>query len=238
MKSSESIKTIAAAMNAVRKDIKQPEKNAKNPFFKSDYVTLEGVVDAIDKALPKGFSYTQEVASEGNQVSVSTILMSDSGEWIQFDPLTMPVTKNDAQAFGSAETYARRYSLSAIFGVTSDLDDDGNKATKSAPKEQPRKQTRTRRPANQKPDPNLKAKQALAARIKTVAKEMSIPMKKLLSVAAAKAKVKDISHMTKDDINVLDHELTTELMEFRQSQKKQEDKTAEAGDDFLDDLEV
>lgn len=237
MKSSESIKTIAAAMNAVRKDIKQPEKNAKNPFFKSDYVTLEGVVDAIDKALPKGFSYTQEVASEGNQVSVSTILMSDSGEWIQFEPLTMPVTKNDAQAFGSAETYARRYSLSAIFGVTSDLDDDGNKATKSAPKEQPRKQTRTRRPANQKPDPNAKAKQNLKAQLKSISTEMKIAEKKLLLNAAEKAKVKDLSHMTKEDINALDHELTTELMEFRQNQKK-DDKATEAGDDFLDHLDV
>lgn len=237
MKSSESIKTIAAAMNAVRKDIKQPEKNAKNPFFKSDYVTLEGVVDAIDKALPKGFSYTQEVASEGNQVSVSTILMSDSGEWIQFEPLTMPVAKNDAQAFGSAETYARRYSLSAIFGVTSDLDDDGNKATKSAPKEQPRKQTRTRRPANQKPDPNAKAKQDLKVRLKAISTEMKVAEKKLLVKAAGKAKVNDLSHMTKNDLSALDHELTTELMEFQQSQQK-DDKATEAGDDFLDHLDV
>ena len=237
MKSSESIKTIAAAMNAVRKDIKQPEKNAKNPFFKSDYVTLEGVVDAIDKALPKGFSYTQEVASEGDQVSVSTILMSDSGEWIQFEPLTMPVTKNDAQAFGSAETYARRYSLSAIFGVTSDLDDDGNKATKSAPKEQPRKQTRTRRPANQKPDPNAKAKQDLKARLKAISTEMKVAEKKLLVKAAGKSKVNDLSHMTKNDLSALDHELTTELMEFQQSQQK-DDKVTESGDDFLDHLDV
>lgn len=237
MKSSESIKTIAAAMNAVRKDIKQPVKNAKNPFFKSDYVTLEGVVDAIDKALPKGFSYTQEVASEGNQVSVSTILMSDSGEWIQFEPLTMPVTKNDAQAFGSAETYARRYSLSAVFGVTSDLDDDGNKAAKSAPKEQPRKQTRTRRPANQKHDPNAKAKQDLKVRLKAISTEMKVAEKKLLVNAAGKAKVNDLSHMTKNDLSALDHELTTELMEFRQSQQK-DDKVTEAGDDFLDHLDV
>ncbi|EHO52243.1 hypothetical protein [Lentilactobacillus kisonensis] len=60
----------------------------------------------------------------------------------------------------------------------------------------------------------------------------------MLVNAAGKAKVNDLSHMTKNDLSALDHELTTELMEFRQSQKKQEDKTAEAGDDFLDDLEV
>lgn len=143
MERSESIAEISKALNTFRTAVKQPAKSASNPFFKSKYVALEGVVDAIDTALKDtGISYIQEATSEGNQVSVTTMLLHGSGEWIELAPLTLPVSKNDAQAFGSAETYARRYSLSAAFGITSDLDDDGNAATANAPKQQPTKPKR------------------------------------------------------------------------------------------------
>lgn len=143
MQLSEQINEIAKALNAFRQAVKQPPKDANNPFFKSKYVQLEGVVDAIDKALPNtGLSYTQDVTSEGSQVNVTTLIFHTSGQYIILGPLAVPVTKNDAQAFGSAETYARRYSLSAAFGITSDVDDDGNAAVNSFPKQAPRRQTR------------------------------------------------------------------------------------------------
>lgn len=144
MERSESIAEISKALNTFRTAVKQPVKSASNPFFKSKYVALEGVVDAIDSALKDtGLSYVQEATSEGNQVSVATLLLHESGEWIELTPLTLPVTKNDAQAFGSAETYARRYSLSAAFGITSDLDDDGNAASSNPPAQQPTKPKRS-----------------------------------------------------------------------------------------------
>lgn len=144
MERSESIAEISKALNTFRIAVKQPVKSASNPFFKSKYVALEGVVDAIDSALKDtGLSYVQEATSEGNQVSVTTLLLHESGEWIELTPLTLPVTKNDAQAFGSAETYARRYSLSAAFGITSDLDDDGNAASSNPPAQQPTKPKRS-----------------------------------------------------------------------------------------------
>lgn len=61
------------------------------------------------------------------------MLFDASGEYIIYNPLSMPVQRKDAQAFGSAETYARRYSLSAAFGVSASKDDDGQQATKAAP---------------------------------------------------------------------------------------------------------
>lgn len=144
MERSESIAEISKALNTFRTAVKQPVKSASNPFFKSKYVALEGVVNAIDSALKDtGLSYVQEATSEGNQVSVTTLLLHESGEWIELTPLTLPVTKNDAQAFGSAETYARRYSLSAAFGITSDLDDDGNAASSNPPAQQPTKPKRS-----------------------------------------------------------------------------------------------
>lgn len=239
MKTSESISEIAKALSEVRKNIKQPEKSANNPFFKSKYVMLEGVVDAIDKALPKGFAYTQEVTSDGNQISVSTILLHESGQYIQFDPLNVPVTKNDAQAFGSAETYARRYTLSAVFGVTSDVDDDGNSATKSAPHEAPHKRRGAPKKSS-KPMASQEDKDTLKDKIAALSKEMAMEPKPLTVASMKNAKVTSWKEMTKDDLSAMDHELTTELMEFRQkSEKKDSKKPAdESTDELWDKLNV
>lgn len=239
MKTSESISEIAKGLNEVRKNIKQPEKSANNPFFKSKYVMLEGVVDAIDKALPKGFAYTQEVTSDGNQISVSTILLHESGQYIQFDPLNVPVTKNDAQAFGSAETYARRYTLSAVFGVTSDVDDDGNSATKSAPKEAPHKRRGASKKSS-KPMASQEDKDTLKDKIAALSKEMAMEPKPLTVASMKNAKVTSWKEMTKDDLNAMDHELTTELMEFRQKNEKKDSNksTDESTDELWDSLKV
>lgn len=136
MRTSNETTKIFKALAAFRSVLKQPSKDANNPFFKSTYVTLDGVVKAIDEAIKgTGLSYSQEATSEGNQISVSTHVFHESGEFISYDPLTLPTTKADAQAFGSAVTYAKRYALGAVFGVTSDVDDDGNSTSgKNAPK--------------------------------------------------------------------------------------------------------
>ncbi|CAJ1227085.1 hypothetical protein LZY01_23720 [Levilactobacillus zymae] len=129
MEKSDSIKEIAKALHEFRTKVKQPKKEAKNPFFKKNYVDLEGVQKAIDDALPEGLSWGQEATSNERTVSVSTFILHSSGEFIIFAPLTIPANKQDAQQFGSAETYARRYSLSAAFGISSDIDDDGERAS-------------------------------------------------------------------------------------------------------------
>lgn len=141
MKTSESTQEIFKALAAFRKVLKQPVKDANNPFFKSDYVTLDGVVKAIDEAIDgTGLSYLQEAMSDENSVKVATYILHESGEHIKLDTLSLPVSKADAQGFGSALTYAKRYALSAAFGVTSDVDDDGNQAVKSTPKNNAKKQ--------------------------------------------------------------------------------------------------
>lgn len=136
MKLSESIDEIVKGLVKFRRQLVQPKKDANNPFFNSKYVTLDGVVRAIDDALEgTGITYTQEATSEGNFVSVATYILHESGQYLLFEPLTVPTTKADAQAFGSAETYARRYALAAAFGVASDIDDDANEVSgKNAPK--------------------------------------------------------------------------------------------------------
>ena len=130
MDMSESKNEIFKALNSFRTKLKQPKKDKTNPFFKSNYVDLSGVTKAIDEALEDtGLAFFQNpVKTETpNQVGIETIITHSSGQFIEFDPFVVPVGgKHDAQAFGSAKTYASRYSLATAFGVTDSVDDDGN----------------------------------------------------------------------------------------------------------------
>ncbi|EGE7116079.1 ERF family protein [Listeria monocytogenes] len=130
MKMSESVIELSVALSKFQEKVEQPAKTANNPFFKSSYVPLENVISAVKKHAPDlGLSYIQIPLTEENKVGVKTILMHSSGEFVEFDPFMLPLDKNTAQGAGSALTYARRYTLSAAFGIASDEDDDGNGAS-------------------------------------------------------------------------------------------------------------
>ncbi|HDC5635132.1 TPA: ERF family protein [Staphylococcus aureus] len=143
MNKSETVVEINKAMVAFRKEVKQPLKDKNNPFYKSKYVPLENVVEAIDKAAtPHGLSYTQWALNDvDGRVGVATMLMHESGEYIEYNPVFMNAEKNTPQGAGSLISYLKRYSLSAVFGITSDQDDDGNEA--SGKNNNPKQQTRT-----------------------------------------------------------------------------------------------
>ncbi|WP_281183091.1 ERF family protein [Staphylococcus schleiferi] len=145
MNKSESVVEINKAMVAFRKEVKQPLKDKNNPFFKSKYVPLENVVEAIDEAAtPHGLSYTQWALNDSDgRVGVATMLMHESGEYIEYDPVFMNAEKNTPQGAGSLISYLKRYSLSAIFGITSDQDDDGNAASGKQSKLEPKASSKT-----------------------------------------------------------------------------------------------
>lgn len=130
MQTSESITEIAKAMSAFQGEIKQPDKSADNPFFKSKYVPLNKVIAAFKESGPKhGLSFLQYPVNGEHSIGVETLLMHTSGEWIKFEPFFLPIDKPTAQGAGSATTYAKRYALSAALGIDSDEDDDGNQAS-------------------------------------------------------------------------------------------------------------
>jgi hypothetical protein len=135
MNKSESIAGLAAALAKAQGQMKGAIKDSANPFFKSKYADLASVVEAIRAAFSaNGLSYIQTVEpSEKDEVRVETTLLHLSGEWISCGVLSLPVSKVDAQGYGSALTYARRYSLSAAVGVAPE-DDDGNAASAAKPK--------------------------------------------------------------------------------------------------------
>lgn len=131
MKKSESIIKLSKALVEFQKEVKQPFKDADNPFFKSKYVPLEAVVEAIHNIAPKhGLSFTQwALNDDSGRVGVATLLLHESGEFIEYDPVFMTAEKQTPQGAGALITYLKRYTLSAIFGITSDQDDDGNQAS-------------------------------------------------------------------------------------------------------------
>jgi len=134
MQKSESIAGLAAALAKAQGAMKGAVKDSANPFFKSKYADLASVVEAIRVAFASnGLSYIQTVEpSDKDEVRVETTILHSSGEWISCGVLSLPVSKSDAQGYGSALTYARRYSLSAATGVAPE-DDDGNAASSAKP---------------------------------------------------------------------------------------------------------
>jgi len=131
MQTSASIDEIAVAMNQFQQKVEQPSKSADNPFFKSKYVPLENVIATIKKyATPNGLSYFQDtMTNEKGDIGIRTRIQHISGQFIETDILYLPNDKKNAQGAGSSITYARRYQLSAAFGIASDEDDDGNGAS-------------------------------------------------------------------------------------------------------------
>lgn len=128
---SESIQNLSKAMAEFQKVVKQPQKDADNPYFKSKYVPLESVVKTVtETGSPLGISFMQYTqVNENGDLGLCTMVMHSSGEYMEFPPLPIRPESNKPQATGSAITYARRYSLSSIFGIASEEDDDGNEAS-------------------------------------------------------------------------------------------------------------
>lgn len=138
------IKNISGAMAKFQEYLSAPKKNKDNPFFKSKYAGLDDDISAIKEvqvAHPElGISYTQDAStSDAGLPQVKTTIHHISGESLTFGPLALPVGKKDAQGYGSALTYARRYSLEAAFGIASE-DDDGNGAVQGPQVHTPRAQ--------------------------------------------------------------------------------------------------
>ena len=161
MNKSDNINELATALAKAQGAMRFAIKDANNPFFKSKYADLSSVVEAIRDALASnGLSYMQHLhQSEKHEVVVETVILHASGQWVSCGTVAIPVNKNDAQGYGSALTYARRYSLSAAVGVVAD-DDDGNAAAAAAPK-----QARTA----QQPTPMPEKVKAAASKAKSTA---------------------------------------------------------------------
>ena len=129
----ESFSKVAAALVKAQREFGPALKSSSNPHFKSRYADLAACVEAVIEGLNNnGIALMQRVSSYDSGVVVETVFVHESGEIINCGQLQVPATKQDAQGYGSALTYARRYSLMAACGIAPE-DDDGNAASKRPP---------------------------------------------------------------------------------------------------------
>lgn len=124
------IKQIAAALVKSQREFGPALKTSSNPHFKSRYADLSACVEAVIDALnANGIALVQQTHECESGVMVETVFVHESGETYSAGKLHVPAVKHDAQGYGSALTYARRYSLMAACGIAPE-DDDGNAASK------------------------------------------------------------------------------------------------------------
>lgn len=128
MKTSDKINELAESLAAAQPKIGIAIKNAVNPHLKNRYADLGAVWDACSDALKScGLAVVQmPQPSDDGKLHLETVLIHKSGQWIS-GVAVVPIAKQDAQGYGATLTYARRYGLAALLGITQD-DDDGERA--------------------------------------------------------------------------------------------------------------
>jgi hypothetical protein len=105
-------------------------KTSTNPHFRSRYADLSACVEAVIEGLNEaGIALIQRTSEDHVGVTVETVFVHESGEMLECGKLHVPASKQDPQGYGSALTYARRYSLMAACGIAPE-DDDGNAASR------------------------------------------------------------------------------------------------------------
>lgn len=121
---------LAKALIKVQRSLQPALKDSLNPFAKNTYASLKSIIDSCREALlDNGIwlcQYTVPVEN-GYLGLVSKLTHAESGQW-QASLLVMPLPKADPQGYGSALSYARRYSVSTIVGIVCE-DDDAELAT-------------------------------------------------------------------------------------------------------------
>ena len=166
MERSEQINELAAALAKAQGKFSPVVRSATNPTLGNRYATLDGVIDAIRKPLAEeSLSYVQLIGRRDEHITLTTMLMHESGQYIQteadINSLAGNRAVNDMEALGATLTYMKKYQLSAFLGLNTERDDDGNAAT-TKPKQ---KQQRTTVPqpsdGGAKPEPKAATEEAL-----------------------------------------------------------------------------
>ena len=111
----------------VQKQIGSLSKNAKNPFFKSQYLDLNTLLNEVKPLLEaQGLLLMQPI--EGKKVC-SVIYDAETNTNLAQSYMGIPENITDPQKLGSAITYFRRYTLKSLLAIAEE-DDDGNRAAK------------------------------------------------------------------------------------------------------------
>lgn len=133
--------SIFTALCKAQQNFKPAIKDTANPFFKSKYADLASIWDACKDALAANDLFVSQSTdlTETGPVLVTRVYHT-TGEYIESKTPIICAKQNDPQAFGSAMTYTRRYSLAAILGIITDDDDGEGAMVRTADKMQPKQQ--------------------------------------------------------------------------------------------------
>lgn len=135
MNTSEQTNELFTSLAKAQGEMGTAKLDGRNPFFNNArYATLSSIQEVYRLPLAKnGLGLIQCVESNDQGHFVVTRLTHSSGQWLE-SSLKLFITKQDMQGLGSAITYAKRYSVSSLLGISADEDDDGNHAAKSVKK--------------------------------------------------------------------------------------------------------
>jgi len=153
-------KTLYEAILRVQGELPKVSKSGSNPHFGSKFVTLDALMDAVLPVLNRnglvwttrpGYRPENETAVLRYQLTFKTALAGTAKDESLEGEMLLLAAKDDPQGQGAAITYARRYALTAVLGITADEDDDGNRAVKARQESQQR-QREARDPNRPMPD--------------------------------------------------------------------------------------
>lgn len=161
MQFSESVENIFKAMSIFQSIVEAPKKSATNKQFGTGYSELQDVIDAIQPAIKETkLSYLCGVVyNEKGHIGISVRICHESGEWILFPPIFIPLNAGNAQQVGSARTYAMRYALSTAFGLASETDDDGISISQQTTDDKQQTQQKKQQQSKKQAQPNNSAPQ-------------------------------------------------------------------------------
>ena len=140
----DSKQTLIDALVKAQSEMSHAAFDQTNPAFKNaKFASLKSVIDAVKPALnANGIAFIQKSVPMDHGIAVETVFYG-FGEELSTGPVPVPIDRENAHGFGSALTYAKRYSLAMACGVASDSDDDGNTAAKNSTGRKPQSVTKT-----------------------------------------------------------------------------------------------
>lgn len=229
MNKSESIKELAEALSELQGEI--TDVCPSNKGHRHDYADLSDMLKVARPLLRKhGLSVSQLVGNAEDRVTVESVLMHKSGEWMS-STISVPVVAasnamNSLQSIGSSITYARRYALGALLSFTKGDDDtDGN-----AVHHQEQKKSTYKPPVVPKPIESEFIDSDQKFRIETLAFEAGVTIPDLLG----KLKIKNLAELAKDRYEGVMNRLQDKVVESMDKQKAAQKQANKAVRDVAD----
>ncbi len=136
--------SLISKLFAVANKVPAIQKNSINPHFGNTYVSLDRVLETVLPVLAEdNLMLMQWPTNVSGVPALRTVIYDIETEESMEDTMMLVLERDNPQGQGSALTYAKRYAILSIFGLTADEDDDGQKASTGPTKARPIKTVNT-----------------------------------------------------------------------------------------------